>query len=125
MQVQPFLATYQPTSCATTSVSVSLMHCRSVEQKQQHSTGSNLEPLLGEALLELLRVFDDAIVHQCDAARRVQVRVRVNVGLAAVRGPPCVSDGHVLVAAVLLRRLGEPLQRVAGGHAGSVLGSGG
>ena len=45
--------------------------------------------------LELGEVLDDAVVHDEDLAVAVGVRVRVDVGGLAVRGPSRVSDAHL------------------------------
>ena len=48
--------------------------------------------VLAQVAAQLLEVLDDAVVHDRDAARAVQVRVRVAVGRGAVGGPAGVGD---------------------------------
>ena len=83
-----------PSSTAATSVSVS---------------DANVDALGHEFQLELGEVFDDAVVDQGQLAAVGQVRVRVLVRGAAVRGPAGVADAGQRLRQRVLLQLGERL----------------
>ena len=63
----------------------------------------------GQSCLEIGVVLDDAVVDDDDLARAVRVRVRVDVGGGAVRGPPRVADALPSADGFVLH---EPLEVV-------------
>ncbi len=60
-----------------------------------------------ELVLQRLVVLDDAVVHERQLPALVEVRVRIRVGDAAVRGPPGVADADDALRRLLVDELGE------------------
>ena len=67
-------------------------------------------PALGQLLLELAEVFDDAVVNQRDDAVAADVRMGVDIGRRPVRGPPRVAEADA-AAGRLRFQLGRPGRR--------------
>ena len=74
--------------------------CRGVREGDQVGqdlavgVGAEDVPLRQQRVLDHLRVVDDPVVHDRDAAGRVRVRVGVDLVRDAVGGPAGVADAH-------------------------------
>lgn len=68
--------------------------------------------LLTQLSLELVIVANDSVVNDCDSPTMVEMGVRIDICLVTVRGPPSMTDCHVMI--MRLRSLNShPLYAIA------------